>query len=71
MQDYNLTVLTNSGLTTFLWHLGFPIDEALYPDFFKDKIIIEINDGKNVIFEICCNCLADFSQCTCDADTEK
>lgn len=68
--SYDLFVTTISdaeGLQCFLWAYGYPIDESQHSIFFKDKIILEVNDGEKILFKICENC---FTQLTTETNFE-
>lgn len=67
MKDYFVTVLTNTGLECFLWVYDYPIEESNHPIFFRDKIIVEVNDGETILFKICENC---FTQLTTETNFE-
>lgn len=60
MKDYFVTAHTEKGLECFLWVYEDSI--AVFSEwqnlpFFKDKIIVEINDGRQILFKLCENCL--------------
>ncbi len=63
-KDWFVTVLTDTGLSTYLWLYGMnlyaPITflETGWPTFFCDKIILEINDGETILFKMCESCFA-------------
>lgn len=58
------TISDEQGLQCFLWVYGYPINESKYPIFFRDKIIVEVNDGEQILFKICDKCFAELTKAT-------